>query len=43
MVTALSNQKNIDQAKELGADDYIIKPYESRELIKKIAAIISKK
>lgn len=39
MVTALDNKKAIKQAKELGADDYITKPYESKELIEKVKKI----
>lgn len=43
MVTAMGYKKDIDQAKEVGADDYIVKPYESKELVEKVARLLSKK
>lgn len=43
MVTALGRKEDIEQAKKLGADDYIIKPYESKELVEKVARLVSKK
>ncbi|MDD4954029.1 MAG: response regulator [Candidatus Omnitrophica bacterium] len=43
MVTALNDQENIDHARSLGADGYIIKPfvtdYLDKELIKQIAQL----
>ncbi len=39
MLTAKSQQTDIDRAYEAGADDYIVKPFSSRDLIERIAAL----
>lgn len=36
MLTALNEPRDVKQAKELGADDYIKKPYHSSELLEKV-------
>ena len=41
MVTAKNTKEDIIEAKELGADDYIIKPLTIEVLSKKINAILS--
>lgn len=43
MITGMGQNDDIEQAKNLGADDYIIKPYESKELIEKVTKLVSKK
>lgn len=42
MVTAMDREEDIDLAKKLGADDYITKPYESKELLEKVARLLLK-
>lgn len=39
MLTAKSQQSDIDKAYAAGADDYIIKPFSSRDLIERVAAL----
>ncbi len=36
MLTALSSEKDAIKAREMGADDYIAKPFEIREILNKI-------
>lgn len=40
MLTALSEPRDVKQAEELGADDYIMKPYHSSELLEKIKRLL---
>jgi DNA-binding response OmpR family regulator len=40
MLTAKSQQTDIDRAYAAGADDYIVKPFSSRDLIERIAALV---
>ncbi len=40
MLTAKSQQHDIDRAYAAGADDYIVKPFSSRDLIDRVAALI---
>lgn len=40
MLTAKSQQSDIDRAYEAGADDYIVKPFSSRDLIERIGALV---
>jgi len=42
MLTAKSQQSDIDRAYSAGADDYIVKPFSSRDLIERIAALVEK-
>jgi DNA-binding response OmpR family regulator len=39
MLTAKSQQNDIDRAYTAGADDYIVKPFSSRDLIERISAL----
>ncbi|UYN83003.1 MAG: response regulator [Microcella sp.] len=39
MLTAKSQQSDIDRAYEAGADDYIVKPFSSRDFIERLAAL----
>lgn len=39
MLTAKSQQHDIDRAYAAGADDYIVKPFSSRDLIERVAAL----
>lgn len=39
MLTAKSQQGDIDQALAAGVDDYIVKPFSSRDLIERVAAL----
>jgi DNA-binding response OmpR family regulator len=39
MLTAKSQQNDIDRAYSAGADDYIVKPFSSRDLIERISAL----
>jgi len=41
MLTARSQQKDVERAFAAGADDYIVKPFSSRELIERIAALLT--
>lgn len=41
MLTARSQQKDVERAYEAGADDYIVKPFSSRELIERITALLA--
>ena len=41
MLTARSQQNDVDRAFAAGADDYIVKPFSSRELIERIAALLA--
>ena len=40
MLTAKSQQSDIDRAYASGADDYIVKPFSSRDLIERVAALV---
>ncbi|BAU31020.1 response regulator transcription factor [Microcella alkaliphila] len=40
MLTARSQQSDVDRAMEAGADDYIVKPFSSRDLIERITALL---
>jgi DNA-binding response OmpR family regulator len=40
MLTAKSQQTDIDRAYSAGADDYIVKPFSSRDLIERIAGLV---
>lgn len=40
MLTAKSQQSDIDRAYTAGADDFIVKPFSSRDLIDRVAALI---
>jgi len=40
MLTAKSQQHDIDEAYAAGADDYIVKPFSSRDLIDRVAALV---
>ena len=42
MLTGYSNKEILQHTKELGADDYLIKPYDSDSLLNKINFLISK-
>ena len=39
MLTAKSQQHDIDRAYAAGADDYIVKPFSSRDLVTRVAAL----
>ncbi len=41
MLTARSQQKDVERAYEAGADDYIVKPFSSRELVERITALLA--
>ena len=41
MLTARSQQKDVERAYEAGADDYIVKPFSSRELIERITSLLA--
>lgn len=41
MLTARSQQSDIDQAYAAGADDYIVKPFSSRDLIERVNALVA--
>jgi DNA-binding response OmpR family regulator len=40
VLTAKSQQTDIDRAYAAGADDYIVKPFSSRDLIERVAALV---
>ena len=40
MLTAKSQQSDIERAYTAGADDFIVKPFSSRDLIDRVAALI---
>lgn len=40
MLTARSQQNDVERAFAAGTDDYIVKPFSSRELIERIAALL---
>lgn len=40
MLTARSQQNDVDRAFAAGADDYIVKPFSSRELVERIATLL---
>lgn len=39
MLTAKSQQHDIDRAYAAGVDDYIVKPFSSRDLVERVAAL----
>lgn len=41
MLTARSQQNDVERAFAAGTDDYIVKPFSSRELIERIAALLT--
>jgi two-component system, OmpR family, alkaline phosphatase synthesis response regulator PhoP len=40
MLTARSQQNDVERAFTAGADDYIVKPFSARELVERIAALL---
>lgn len=40
MLTARSQQNDVDRAFAAGANDYIVKPFSSRELVERIATLL---
>jgi two-component system, OmpR family, alkaline phosphatase synthesis response regulator PhoP len=41
MLTARSQQNDVERAFAAGTDDYIVKPFSSRELVERIAALLA--
>lgn len=42
LLTAKAQESDVEQGLELGADDYILKPFGRRELMRRVSAIISR-
>ncbi len=43
MITVLSQEFNIDKAYELGAVDYVVKPFSIQHLVRKVEAVLGDK
>lgn len=42
MLTAMAQEGDVERGFELGADDYIVKPFSPRELIGRVNAVLSR-
>jgi DNA-binding response OmpR family regulator len=42
MLTAKAQESDVERGFELGADDYVVKPFSPRELTRRIAAVLSR-
>lgn len=40
VITAVNQQKSLDKATELGAKDYIVKPFDRRQVLDKVKALL---
>lgn len=43
MLTAKAQESDVERGFELGADDYVIKPFSPRELARRVAAVLSRR
>jgi len=43
MVTAKAQENDVERGFELGADDYVIKPFSPRELVRRVTAVLSRR
>lgn len=42
MLTAKAQENDVERGFELGADDYVIKPFSPRELVRRVTAVLSR-
>jgi len=43
MLTAKAQENDVERGFELGADDYVIKPFSPRELVRRVTAVLSRR
>lgn len=43
MLTAKAQENDVERGFELGADDYVIKPFSPRELARRVSAVLSRR
>ncbi|HEV3295042.1 MAG TPA: response regulator [Streptosporangiaceae bacterium] len=43
MLTAKAQENDVERGFELGADDYVIKPFSPRELARRVTAVLSRR
>ncbi len=43
MLTAKAQENDVERGFELGADDYVVKPFSPRELARRVAAVMSRR
>jgi DNA-binding response OmpR family regulator len=43
LLTAKAQEADVERGFELGADDYVVKPFSPRELARRVAAVISRR
>ncbi len=43
MLTAKAQENDVERGFELGADDYVVKPFSPRELVRRVTAVLSRR
>jgi DNA-binding response OmpR family regulator len=43
LLTAKAQEKDVERGFELGADDYVVKPFSPRELVHRVTAVMSRR
>jgi DNA-binding response OmpR family regulator len=43
MLTAKAQENDVERGFELGADDYVVKPFSPRELVRRVTAVMSRR
>jgi two-component system, OmpR family, phosphate regulon response regulator PhoB len=43
LLTAKAQENDVERGFELGADDYVVKPFSPRELVRRVTAVISRR
>lgn len=43
LLTAKAQEGDVERGFELGADDYVVKPFSPRELVRRVTAVISRR
>jgi DNA-binding response OmpR family regulator len=43
MLTAKAQENDVERGFQLGADDYVVKPFSPRELVRRVTAVLSRR
>jgi len=43
LLTAKAQENDVERGFELGADDYVVKPFSPRELVRRVTAVLSRR
>jgi DNA-binding response OmpR family regulator len=43
MLTAKAQENDVERGFQLGADDYVVKPFSPRELVRRVSAVLSRR